>query len=81
MDIGIIVVITNTVVVSATFLATVYRIKIEREQIRTVKKNTKAKECLQAFRKYVETERQSLNSLNKEELREFLDYLENLGDF
>ena len=32
MDIGTIVIVTNTSVVLATLLATLYRIKIEREQ-------------------------------------------------
>ena len=79
MDLEIIVIIGNTLVVLATFLATVYRIKIEREQIQTVKKDVKAKECLESLRKYIKTERSSLTCMNKEELKEFLDYLERLG--
>jgi hypothetical protein len=81
MDLEIIVVIGNTLVVLATFIATLYRIKIEREQIRTVKKDVKAKECLESLRKYIKTERKSLISMNKEELKEFLDYLERLGKY
>jgi uncharacterized protein YqeY len=79
IDITIIVIITNTLVVLATFLATLYRIKIERDQIQIVKKNVQAKECLESLRKYVKAERNSLTSMNKEELKEFLDYLEKLG--
>jgi secreted Zn-dependent insulinase-like peptidase len=79
IDITIIVIITNTLVVLATFLATLYRIKIERDQIQTVKKNVQAKECLESLRKYVKAERNSLTSMNKEEIEEFLDYLEKLG--
>jgi hypothetical protein len=79
IDITIIVIITNTLVVLATFLATLYRIKIERDQIQTVKKNVQAKECLESLRKYVKAERNSLTSMNKEELKEFLDYLEKLA--
>jgi hypothetical protein len=79
MDLEIIVIIGNTLVVLATFLATLYRIKIERDQIQTVKKNVEAKECLESFRKYIKTERSSLICMNKEELKEFLDYLERLG--
>jgi hypothetical protein len=80
MDLEIIVIITNTLVVLATFLATLYRIKIEREQVRTVKKEAKAKECLEALRKHVKIERNSLICMNKEDLKGFLDYLENLGE-
>ena len=80
MDLEIIVIIGNTLVVLATFLATLYRIKIEREQIQTVKKEVRAKECLETLRKYIKTERSSLISMNKEDLKGFLDYLENLGE-
>jgi hypothetical protein len=80
LSIELIVIISNTLVVFATFLATLYRIKIEREQIRTVKQDVKAKECLEALRKYIEAERASLTTMNKEELRDFLDYLGKLGE-
>ena len=33
MDLEIIVIVSNTLVVLATFLATLYRIKIERDQV------------------------------------------------
>ena len=79
MSIEIIVIVSNTLVVFATFLATLYRIKIERDQIRTVKKNASAAECLASLRKYVKTERKSITSMNEKELQEFLDYLEKLG--
>jgi hypothetical protein len=79
-DLEIIVVIGNTLVVLATFLATLYRIKIEREQIRVVKQDVTAKECLEGLRKYVKAERESLSAMNKEELKGFLDYLQKLGE-
>ena len=72
MELEIIVIITNTLVVLATFLATLYRIKIEREQIRTVKQDVRAKECLEALRKYVKAERALLTGMNKEELKEYI---------
>ena len=79
MDYTLIVIVTNTLVVLATFIATLYRIKIERDQIQTVKKNVEAKECLESLRKYIKTERNSLTCMNKDELKEFLDYLEKVG--
>ncbi len=79
LEIELIVIVSNTLVVFATFLATLYRIKIERDQIRTVKRNVKAKECLESLRKYIKAERKSITSMSKEELQEFLDYLEKLG--
>jgi hypothetical protein len=80
LSIELIVIISNTMVVFATFLATLYRIKIEREQIHTVKQDVKAKECLEAFRKYIKAERGSIIHMNKEDLKGFLDYLEKLGE-
>ena len=80
VDMEIIVVIGNTLVVLATFLATLYRIKIEREQIRVVKADVKSKECLEGLRKYIKAERTSLGSMSKKEFKEFLDYLEKLGE-
>ena len=80
LDYTIIVIITNTLVVLATFIATVYRIKIERDQIQTVKRNVQAKECLQSLRKYIKAERNSISHMNEQELKEFLDYLEKLGE-
>ncbi len=79
LEIELIVIISNTLVVFATFLATLYRIKIERDQIQTVKRDVKAKECLESLRKYIKAERKSITSMSKEELQEFLDYLEKLG--
>ena len=79
-DLEIIVVIGNTLVVFATFLATLYRIKIERDQIRVVKKEVKAKECLDSLRKYLKAEHDSLVSMDKEDLKGFLDYLQKIGE-
>jgi len=39
----------------------------------------KATECLDAFRKYVKAERDSITKMNEQELAAFLDYLEKLG--
>ncbi len=80
MDYTVIVIITNTLVVLATFIATLYRIKIERDQIHTVKRNAEAKECLTSLSKYIKAERGSISRMNEQELREFLDYLERLGE-
>ena len=79
VDLALIVIVSNTLVVLATFLATLYRIKIERDQIRTVRQEVKATDCLDAFRKYVKTERDSITKMDKQELETFLDYLEKLG--
>jgi hypothetical protein len=80
VDISLIVIVSNTLVVFATFLATLYRIKIERDQIRAFKQNVSATQCLESFRKYVKAERIELADMNKSELEKFLAYLEKLGE-
>ncbi len=80
VDISLIVIVSNTLVVFATFLATLYRIKIERDQVRTVKQNVSSNQCLEGFRKYVKAERNELENMDKAELEKFLDYLEKLGE-
>jgi hypothetical protein len=79
VDISLIVIVSNTLVVFATFVATLYRIKIERDQVQTTKKNASANQCLDSFRKYVKAERNELVDMDKAEMEKFLDYLENLG--
>jgi RNA polymerase-interacting CarD/CdnL/TRCF family regulator len=80
VDISLIVIVSNTLVVFATFVATLYRIKIERDQIRTFKENVSSNHCLESFRKYVKAERASIVNMDKAELEKFLDYLEKLGE-
>ena len=80
IDISLIVIVSNTLVVFATFLATLYRIKIERDQVQLTKKNASSRQCLESFRKYVKAERQELLDMDKDELKKFIDYLETLGE-
>jgi hypothetical protein len=80
VDLSLIVIVSNTLVVFATFVATLYRIKIERDQIRTFKQNVSSSQCLESFRKYVKAERIELADMDKVELKKFLDYLEKLGE-
>ena len=80
VDLSLIVIVSNTMVVFATFLATLYRIKIERDQIRTTKNNVSSSQCLESFRKYVKAERAELATMDKVELEKFLDYLAKLGE-
>ncbi|HSQ48423.1 MAG TPA: hypothetical protein VLL96_01925 [Candidatus Deferrimicrobiaceae bacterium] len=68
VDISLIVIVSNTLVVFATFVATLYRIKIERDQIRTFKGTVTSNQCLESFRKYVKAERPASLLLDKNEL-------------
>jgi hypothetical protein len=80
VDISLIVIVSNTLVVLATFLATLYRIKIERDQVRAFKENVSSSLCLESFRKYVKAERSAIIHMNKDDLEKFIDYLEGLGE-
>ena len=80
VDISLIVIVSNTMAVFAAFLATLYRIKIERDQIRTTKSNVSSSQCLESFRKYVKAERAELATMDRVELEKFLDYLVKLGE-
>jgi hypothetical protein len=80
VDISLIVIVSNTLVVFATFLATLYRIKIERDQIRAFKENVSATQCLESFRKYVKAERSAILHMEKADLEKFVAYLEKLGE-
>ena len=80
VDTSLIVIVSNTLVVFATFLATLYRIKIERDQVQTTKRNTSAKQCLESFRRYVHVDRSELVEMDRAEMEKFLDYLETLGE-
>jgi hypothetical protein len=80
VDLSLIVIVSNTLVVFATFVATLYRIKIERDQIRTFKENVNSTQCLESFRKYVKAERSAVLTMDKAELEKFMDYLETLGE-
>jgi hypothetical protein len=80
VDISLVVIVSNTLVVFATFLATLYRIKIERDQIRTFKENVSSKQCLESFRKYVKAEHHAILNMDKVELEKFLEYLQTLGE-
>ena len=80
VDISLIVIVSNTLVVFATFVATLYRIKIERDQIKTFKRNVSAVQCLESFRKYVKAERNELVEMDRVEMQKFLNYLEKLGE-
>jgi hypothetical protein len=79
VDLSLIVIVSNTLVIFATFVATLYRIKIERDQVRTFKQNVSSSQCLESFRKYIKAERVELVDMDKVELKKFLEYLEKLG--
>jgi len=49
MSLELVVIVSNTLVILATFLATLYRIKIERDQMKTVQQDVKSKSVWMHF--------------------------------
>jgi hypothetical protein len=78
VDIALIVIVSNTLVVFATFLATFTELRLSG--ISTDFRKCFAFKCLESFRKYVKAERIELADMDKVELKKFLDYLEKLGE-
>ena len=72
MDIASIVILANTLTSIGLFIATLYRIKIERDQIRTTVENAKAVRKLEILRKIVELEKDQILEMNGKEVLEFL---------
>lgn len=68
-----IVLICNVLVSIGLFLATLYRIKIEREQVKTIIRNAKSAEKLETIKKVVQKERSEICKMNGGELMEFLE--------
>lgn len=80
MDAQSIIIIGNTLIMGATLIATLYRIKIERDQIKVTIENTESKRCLEVLRKHVKTEKEEIVKMNKRELKEFLESIEHIGE-
>ena len=79
-QVTIIVLISNMIVNCVLAVLYFYRVKIEKKQIDIMAKNAEAKACLEAMKKHIHTERRDIENMTKEELKEFLDYLEQVGE-
>lgn len=64
------------------FLAYLYRYRanIETRQIQIMEENAESKKCLRIFRQHIRLEREEIKKMTPEELDEFLDELEHLGE-
>jgi hypothetical protein len=74
------VILGNTIIMAATLLATLYRIKIETKQVRVQEENAEYRKRVEDFRTLLKREKDDLKKMTPEELAEFIDYLEHLGD-
>ncbi len=80
MDSQTIVILGNSLIMVATLIATLYRIKIERDQIKLLIEQARRKEFLESFRKHIRTEKKEILDMDKKELEAFLDELARLGE-
>lgn len=72
MEIGELVLISNLLITMAFFLATLYRIKIEREEVEAIVKNARAAERLRRFCATVKMEEDLIKEMSGEQLLKFL---------
>ena len=75
-----IVLVSNMVVNCVLAVLYSYRVKIEKKQVDIMAKNAEAKACLDIMKRHIHTERKDIENMSKEELKEFLDYLEHVGE-
>ena len=78
VDATTIVLISNTLIMGCTLIATFYRIRIENKQIKLTEKNTIAREALESLSKLISEEQDQLNHLTPEELKDFLETIKKL---
>jgi hypothetical protein len=79
-EVTVIVLISNMVVNCVLAVLYFYRVKIEKKQVDIMAKNAEAKACLDIMKRHIRTERKDIENMNKEDLKEFLDYLEHVGE-
>ena len=68
-----VVIIGNTLVMLATFIATLYRIKIERDHVKVTQSNAEALQRLRTIRRAIENEKDTI--LEMKDGKEFYDML------
>ena len=67
------VIISNTIIMATTLVATMYRIRIERDHIKLIKKETEYKNRIETFRIMLEKEREEILSMTPEEICKMLE--------
>ena len=79
-EVTVIVLISNMIVNCVLAVLYFYRVKIEKKQVDIMANNAEAKVCLEVMKKHIHTERRDIENMSKEDLKEFLDYLEHIGE-
>lgn len=68
-----VIIISNLVVMVGLFVATLYRIKIEREQIKTTIQNAKYAEKFKMLHSTIEREKDEIMTMSRHDFIEFLE--------
>lgn len=68
-----IVIISNSLIMAATLIATLYRIKIEREQVKIVQENTKYRKQFKAFKVVLNQEKSEILNMTPKEILDMID--------
>jgi len=79
-EVTVIVLISNMIVNCILAVLYFYRVKIEKKQVDIMAKNAEAKACLDVMKRHISMERKDIENMSKEDLKEFLDYLEHIGE-
>jgi DNA relaxase NicK len=80
VDTTTMVLIGNMVVNCILAILYSYRVKIEKKQIDITGRNAEAKTQLETLKRYIAKEKNDIKNMSREELADFLDYLERLGE-
>jgi len=79
-EVTVVVLISNMIVNCVLAVLYFYRVQIEKKQVDILAKNAEAKACLDIMKRHIHMERKDIENMSKEELKEFLDYLEHVGE-
>lgn len=80
IDSNLVIILSNTIIMTATLIATLYRIKIENKQVKLTEENIATRKCLKEFQRYIKLEREEIKKMTPKELDEFIDGMEHLGE-
>jgi hypothetical protein len=72
IDGTIIVLISNTIIMAITAVATLYRIKIEKKQVQVVAENAEYKKRVEIFKLLLEKEKEEIMKMSSEEIYDML---------
>lgn len=68
-----IVIVSNSLIMVATLIATLYRIVIEREQVKLLQENTKYRKQIKAFKTVLNQEKDEILNMTPEEILDMID--------